>query len=469
MSGTEICFMSATQLLDAYKAKNVSPVEAVDAMARRIGVLNPTLNAYCQLRLDEARAEAKVRERELMQGTMMPLHGVPFSIKDMTAVAGMPTTFGSRAMVDAIAAEDAPIVERLKRAGAIFLGKTNLPEFAYKGTTDNLLFGATRNPWNTKRIAGGSSGGGAAAVAAGMGPLAEGTDGGGSIRIPASCCGVYGLKPSVGRVPHTLLPNRFLLAAHTGPITRTVADAALMMDVIAGPDERDPLSLPAQSESYLTGLNGGVRGARIAFSVDLGFAVVHPEIAEITRNAAQAFFEAGAQVEEVRLDCGNPESAMWVMWRSLYSTIADLVDLEKWAPAMTPHLVEIIRDGCRLTAREYLGALTAASAFYDRLRSVFATYEFIVSPVLACEPFEIGIEGPTEINGKPCHPIVGWLLTYPFNMTGHPACSIPCGFTRSGLPVGLQIIARRHQDAALLRASAAFESVRPWALRHPDL
>lgn len=469
MNAADICFMSATQLLDAYRTKQLSPVEVVQTMAKRIEELNPTLNAYCQLRLDEALGTAKVIERDLMQGTRKPLQGVPFSIKDMTAVAGMPTTFGSKAMVDAVAAEDAPIVERLKRAGAIFLGKTNLPEFAYKGTTDNLLFGPTRNPWNANRIPGGSSGGAAAAVAAGMGPLAEGTDGGGSIRIPASCCGVYGLKPSVGRVPHTLLPNRFLLAAHTGPITRTVADAALMMDVIAGPDERDPISLPAQNESYLAVLNRGIGGARIAFSVDLGFAVVHPEIAEITRNATQAFSEIGAQLEEVRLDCGNPEPAMWVMWQSLYSTIADLVDIDKWAPQMTPHLVEIIREGCRRTAREYLGALAAASAFYDRLRIVFATYEFIVSPVLACEPFQIGIEGPTEINGKPCHPIVGWLLTYPFNMTGHPACSIPCGFTRSGLPVGLQIIARRHQDAALLRASAAFESARPWASRRPDL
>jgi aspartyl-tRNA(Asn)/glutamyl-tRNA(Gln) amidotransferase subunit A len=302
-----------------------------------------------------------------------------------------------------------------------------------------------------------------------MGPLAEGTDGGGSIRIPASCCGVYGLKPSVGRVPHTLLPNRFLLAAHTGPITRTVADAALMMDVIAGPDERDPISLPPHPESFQKNLNGGIRDARIAFSVDLGFATVHPEIAEITRRAAQAFSEVGARVDEVKLDCGNPEPAMWVMWQSLYSTMADLVDLDRWAPQMTPQLVKIIRDGCRLTAREYLGALAGASAFYDRLQRVFADYEFIASPTLACEPFEIGIEGPTEIDGKPCHPIVGWLLTYPFNMTGHPACSIPCGFTRSGLPVGLQIIARRHQDAALLRASAAFESARPWAERHPAL
>jgi len=466
----DICFFSAGELLDSYKRKQLSPVEVIDSITRQIEGVNPKLNAYCQLCLNEARSEAKRREQELMESREVgPLHGVPFSIKDMTAVAGMPTTFGSKAMVNAIAAEDAPIVDRLKRAGAILLGKTNLPEFAYKGTTDNLLFGPTRNPWNLTRIAGGSSGGAAAAVATGMGPLAEGTDGGGSIRIPASCCGVYGLKPSVGRVPHTLLPNRFLLAAHTGPITRTVADAALMMDVIAGPDDRDPLSLPAANESFQTALTSGVKNARIAFSVDLSFAVVHPEIAEITRNAAHAFTELGAKVDEVQLDCGNPESAMWIMWQSLYSTIADLVDIEKWAPQMTPQLVQIIRDGCRLTAREYLGALGGASAFYDRLRSVFSTYEFIISPVLACEPFEVGIEGPTAINGKPCHPIVGWLLTYPFNMTGHPACSIPCGFTRSGLPVGLQIIARRHQDGALLRASAAFESARPWATHRPVL
>jgi Asp-tRNA(Asn)/Glu-tRNA(Gln) amidotransferase A subunit family amidase len=436
---SDLCFLPATELVDGYKRKAISPVEVVDAIARRIEKLNPKLNAYCQLRLDEARAEAKLKERELMEGRIGPLHGLPFSIKDMTAVAGMPTTFGSKAMVDAIAAEDAPIVERLKRAGAIFIGKTNLPEFAYKGTTDNLLFGATRNPWNTARIAGGSSGGAAAAVAAGMGPLAEGSDGGGSIRIPASCCGVYGLKPSVGRVPHTLLPNRFLLAAHTGPITRTVADAALMMDVIAGSLVWILVSRPFIPRSRRS------------------------------RGAPHAFTELDAQVDEVRLDCGNPESAMWMMWQSLYSTMADLVDLDRWAPEMTPHLVKIIRDGCRLTAREYLGALAAASAFYDKLRPVLATYEFILSPVLACEPFEIGIEGPTEINGKPCHPIVGWLLTYPFNMTGHPACSIPCGFTRSGLPVGLQIIGRRHQDSAVLRASAALESVRPWAARRPNL
>jgi Asp-tRNA(Asn)/Glu-tRNA(Gln) amidotransferase A subunit family amidase len=469
MTGTDLCFLSATHMLDAYKRRTASPVEVIDAIARRIEQLNPTLNAYCQLRLEEARAEAKISERELMRGELTALHGIPVSIKDMTAIAGMPTTFGSKPMANNVASEDAPIVERLKRAGAIILGKTNLPEFAYKGTTDNLLFGATCNPWDQTRIAGGSSGGAAAAVAAGMGPLAEGSDGGGSIRIPASCCGVYGLKPSVGRVPQTLFPNRFLLAAHTGPITRTVADAALMLDVVAGPDDRDPLSLPAGKGSYRASLDDGVKGGRIAFSADLGFATVEPEIAEITRNAAQAFCEAGAEVEEVQLDCGNPEQAMWVMWRALYSTLADMIDLEKWGAEMTPNLVQIVREGIQLTAREYLGALTAASAFYDRLRPILDRYEFLLSPVLACEPFALGIEGPTQINGKPCHPIVGWLLTYPFNMTGHPACSIPCGFTRSGLPVGLQIIGRRHQDGALLRASAAFESVRSWTTHRPPL
>lgn len=466
----DIAFASARELATAIANKRISPLEVVDAIADRIDQLNPKVNAYCRLRIEEACLEAKAAEQQVMRGEQLGLlHGVPVSVKDMTDLAGLPNTFGSKALAGRVSSGDAPVVERLRRAGAIILGKTNAAEFGHKAVTENLLFGITRNPWNLDRISGGSSGGAAAAVAAGLGPIAEGNDGAGSIRIPASCCGVYGLKPSFGLIAQTILPNKFFTIASSGPITRTVEDAALMLQACAGPDDRDPFSLPASTENYCDAIERGVRGARIAYSPDLGFATVEPEIASIVAKAVETFSELGARVEEVRLDLGDPEEIEWVLWRALYCTLPDLIDLDQWRDQMAPELLEVAKEGGKLSAREYLNAETARGALYDKLRTVFGTYEFLISPTMCCEPFEVGRLGPSVIAGRPVHPILGWLMTYPFNLTGQPACSIPCGFSANGLPIGMQIAGRRHQDGALLRISAAFEKARPWADRQPAL
>jgi Asp-tRNA(Asn)/Glu-tRNA(Gln) amidotransferase A subunit family amidase len=465
---TDVCFLSAAEMAEAVAAKRLSPVEIVEAVSRRIEHVNPRLNAYCHLRLDQARDEARAAEAAVARGGALgPLHGVPISVKDMEDVAGTPNTLGSKAMAGNVSAVDAPMVERLRRAGAIVLGKTNTAEFGHKGVAENPLFGISRNPWDLARTPGGSSGGAAAAVAAGLGPIGVGNDGAGSIRIPASLCGVYGIKPSYGRIPQTILPNRFLTFPCTGPITRTVRDAAIALRVSAGSDDRDPLSIAAAPEDYVAVLGNGLRGARIGFSPDLGLGVPDREVATAFDSSLDALRELGADVRPVEIDCAPYQDSEWVIWRALYSGLADLLDLDRWRSELTPELAEIVEQGQSLTAREYLRAQLQWSAFYETMRVFFETHDFLVTPTLRCAAFEVGRLGPGGPEAG--HPILGWFLTYPFNLTGHPAASVPCGLTAGRLPVGLQIVGRRHADADVLRASAAFERARPWATRRPDL
>ena len=468
MNETDVCFLSAAELAQAVAAKKLSPVEIVEAVSRRIELLNPKLNAYCHLRLDEARDEARAAEAAVARGeTVGPLHGVPMSVKDMEDVAGTPNTLGSRAMAGNVSVADAPMVERLRRAGAIVLGKTNTAEFGHKGVAENPLFGISRNPWDLARTPGGSSGGAAAAVAAGLGPIGVGNDGAGSIRIPASLCGVYGLKPSFGRIPQTILPNRFLTFPCTGAITRTVRDTALALRVSAGSDDRDPLSIAAPPEDYEAVLGGGLRGARIGVSADLGLGAADPEVAKAFDAALDVFRDLGAEVRPVEIDASPYQDAEWVLWRALYVGLADLIDLERWRSELTPELVEIIDAGQSLSAREYLRSQLQWSGFYETMRVYFVSHDFLVTPTLRCPAFPVGRLGPEGADAG--HPILGWFLTYPFNMTGHPAASLPCGFTARGLPIGLQIVGRRHADGDVLRASAAFERVRPWSDRRPEI
>ena len=466
MNETDVCFLSAAELAQAIAAKQLSPVEVVEAVSRRIERVNPKLNAYCHLRLNEARDEAKAAEAAVARReTLGPLHGVPISVKDMEDVAGTPNTLGSRAMAGNVSTADAPMVERLRRAGAIVLGKTNTAEFGHKGVAENPLFGITRNPWDLGRTPGGSSGGAAAAVAAGLGPIGIGNDGAGSIRIPASLCGLYGLKPSFGRIPQTILPNRFLTFPCTGAITRTVRDTALALRVSAGSDDRDPLSIAAPPEDYEAVLEGGIRGARIGVSEDIGLGAAEPEVAAAFRAALDALRELGADVHPVEIDASPYQDAEWVFWRSLYAGLADLIDIERWRSEMSPELVEIVDAGQLLSARDYLRSQLQWSGFYETLRAYFETHDFLVTPTLRCAAFPVGRLGPAGPDAG--HPVLGWFLTYPFNMTGNPAASVPCGFTKGGLPIGLQIVGRRHADADVLRASAAFERARPWSDRRP--
>jgi Asp-tRNA(Asn)/Glu-tRNA(Gln) amidotransferase A subunit family amidase len=456
---SELCFTPATELAGQIAARELSPVELLDAVLERIEERQPRLNAFCLLRPEEAREEARAAERAEPKG---PLHGIPISIKDLTSTKGIRTTFGSRAYADNVPEVDATFVTRLREAGAILIGKTNTPEFGNKGVTDSPLHGTTANPWGLDRTAGGSSGGAAAAVAAGLGPLAEGSDGAGSIRIPASFCGVVGLKPSFGRVP--MYPrNGYHTISHHGPLARTTADAALMLSVMAGPDQRDPHIRNEPPADYRAAVqNPEIDGWTIGFSPDFGHLPVDPEVAEIVGRAARNLEDLGANVEEAPAlpDAREP---MATIWRVVFEAIVR----EQIAPAigpeeMDPHLRELAADGAKIDAATYYGAVSLFRiALFHEMEALMRRFRLLVSPTVAVPAFhhpEHGRPGPDIVAGQPVNPFLGWLLTYHFNLTGQPAISVPCGFTGDGLPVGLQIAGRPGADEDVLRAAAAFES-----------
>ncbi len=469
MADEALCWMPAAQLAALIKRKKLSPVEVVEAVLARIERLNPTLNAYCAVTAEEARKAAKAAERQLMKrhATLGPLHGVPFSIKDLIITKGVRTTWGSKLYADHIPEEDAPVVERLKAAGAILVGKTNTPAFGHLGVTHNLVFGLTRNPWNLDRTPGGSSGGAGAAVAAGMAPLAIGTDGGGSIRIPASFSGIFGLKPTLGRVP-VYPPSGAWSLSHAGPMTRTVRDAALMLSVIAGPDERDLWSLPSEKTDYLKALRGDLKGLRAAWSPNLGYAVVDPEVLAVTEKAVRRFKEFGCRVERADPGISDPKEA----WATIFcggiaARLAPFLPERK--ADIEPGLLEMIEWVQSWPPTRFIQAFFDRMAFWDGMRKFFSRYDLLLTPTVACPPLPVGIDNPPEIAGTSIGRY-GWIpFTYPFNLTGQPASSVPCGFTKDGLPVGLQIVGRRFDEATLLRASAAFEAAEPWLDTHPTV
>jgi len=361
--------------------------------------------------------------------------------------------------------EDAPVVDRMKRAGAVMLGKTNTPTFGWIGATHNLLHGVTRNPWNLGRTPGGSSGGASAACAAGLGPLHIGTDGGGSIRIPAAFTGIYGFKPSYGRIP-IYPPSGGWSLSHVGPLTRTVADAALVMNACAGPDERDPSSLPAARVDYVKALRGDLKGLRVAYAEDLGFAdVVDPDVTALCTRAVKAFRELGCRVEEVEPRWPSPREA----WEQIFcgGIAARMAAFRERRGEIDPGLLQIIETTLRNGPLRYVQAWFDRLTWWQHPRAFFAKYDLLLTPTVACPPFRTGIDNPPDIAGRPIQGY-GWIpFTYPFNLTGQPAASVPCGLTRDGLPVGLQIVGRRFDDVGVLRASAAFERARPWRETRP--
>jgi aspartyl-tRNA(Asn)/glutamyl-tRNA(Gln) amidotransferase subunit A len=467
MAKDDLCWLSGTELAALIRRRKVSPVEVVDAVLERIDKLNPRLNAYVTLTADAARREARAAERAVGRRStrLGPLHGVPFSVKDLVITRGVRTTFGTPLYRDHVPVEDAPMVARLKAAGAIMLGKTNTPTFGWIGATHNLLFGPTRNPWDPDRTPGGSSGGASAAAAAGLGPLHVGTDGGGSIRIPASCTGIFGHKASYGRIP-TYPPSGAWSLSHVGPMTRTVADAALMLNVCAGPDERDQYSLPAERVDYVKALAGRVKGLRLAWAADLGFSdALDPEVRTLCAAGARAFREAGCRVEEVAPGWPSPK-ACWeqIFCGGLAARLAPYVDRRD---EIDPGLHALIEASLRNPPTRYPQAWFDRLAWAEHPRRLFEKYDLLLTPTIACPPFAIGLDNPTHIAGTAVA-AYGWIpFTYPFNLTGHPAASVPCGFTHDGLPVGLQIVGRRFDDVTVLRASAAFERLRPWRQHRP--
>jgi aspartyl-tRNA(Asn)/glutamyl-tRNA(Gln) amidotransferase subunit A len=484
---SEVCYWSATRAAAAIRQKEISPVEVFEALARRIEAVNPKINGYVTLDLDGAR-EAAIRAQEaLARGAAVgPLHGIPVAVKDDLAVRGLRFTCGSNLLMDHVAEEDDLTVQRLRRAGAVIVGKTNLPEFGHKGTTDNLLFGATSTPWAPGRTAGGSSGGSAAVVAAGLAYLALGSDIGGSIRVPASCCGIVGLKPSLGRVPRVPASNFFNPAWTAGPMARTVADTALGLRVLAGPDVRDPFSLSPLTAEELA-LEGDLRGLRVGFSPSPTGAPVEPAVAEAAWKAAERLEEVGARVEPTTTTLPIPREAISLAlagdsllvfvlagatspWRALLLRVLGWFwQRYRFSPSFAP----LVRRGFRISLARYIAAQAQLTDFIEKpIAALFGDFDLLATPTIALPPFPhpgLGELGPATVAGQVIDRHIDWLFTWPFNLTGQPAVSIPCGWAADGLPLGLQLVGRRCQDGLVLRVAAALERLQPWDGRRPAL
>jgi Asp-tRNA(Asn)/Glu-tRNA(Gln) amidotransferase A subunit family amidase len=472
MDATELCFTPATALAAAVRARRLSPVEIVDAALARIESLNPRLSAFVTVDADGARAAARAAEAAVMRGAPVPpLHGLPVPIKDLDPVAGLRCTYGSRFYADHVAEVDSVVAERVKAAGGIVIGKTNTSHYGYRDTADNLIGPPCRNPWRLDRTSGGSSGGAASAVAAGLAAVAHGSDGAGSIRIPAAFCGVFGFKPSLGRVPFWPTPDIWAARAHNGPISRTVADAALLLGALAGPDARDPLSIDARPDDYLAAVQDplpAVRELRVAWSADFGYAALDAEVRRLASAAAERFASLGAHVDAVDPGWSDPRDAARTIWHASYA--ARLTDrYRERADWIEPELATMIEAGRQISAVELGRAMFARTSFHAQAQAFFTRYDLLLTPQMPAGAWPV--EGPpTSIGGTPTPGMFDRLpFTFPFNMTGQPAASVPCGFTSDGLPAALQIVGRWHADTLVLQAAAAFEQAAPWAGRRPSL
>ena len=481
----ELAYVTAAELAMRIRRRELSPVEVVDAFIERIEERNESLNAFVTFDYEEAKRKARESEKTLMSGGEIgPLHGVPTATKDLfDARLGATVTFGGiRCFRDHPSEECGLVAERMEQAGAIILGSTNSPTFGFRGTTDNYLFGPTRNPFNLSKNPGGSSGGSAAAVADGMLPIAQGNDGGGSIRIPASWSNLYGFKASAGRVPMPMRPNAFLAGAvfaTEGVMVRTVEDAILGINVLSGYHHGDPLSLDEHVD--LAGaLHRSIDGWKIAYSPDFGVYPVDERVSSVVAEALDVFRQAGATVEEIEIgierDSLEPEDKVGDSWCRILATFmagffevfkAQGLDLLKdFRDDFPPEFVEWVERGYQVTAVQAFRDQQARTEVYDGIQGVFENYDLLVTPTLACPPVDNTDDGntmgPTRINGVDINPLIGWCMTYFTNYSGHPSASIPAGLDSEKLPTGLQIIGRRYADADVLAASAAFERIKPW-------
>ncbi|HEY2207311.1 MAG TPA: amidase [Pseudonocardia sp.] len=465
--------LSATELLAAYRSGELSPVRATQDALERIARLDPQVNAYCLVDADGALAAARASEQRWRAGTPKgPLDGVPTSIKDILLTEGWPTLRGSRTVDPAGPwTVDGPPVARVREAGAVLLGKTTTPELAWKGVTDSPLYGVTGNPWRPSLTGGGSSGGGAAAVGLGMGALTLGTDGGGSVRIPAAFSGIVAHKPTYGRVPHHP-GSPFGTLANVGPMTRTVADAALLLDVVSGFDHRDAWALSAgpsagAAVAAIDGLPGSpLGGVRVATSRTLGFVTVHPEVATAFDAAVAVFESLGAAIEADDPGFADPVEAFHVLWFAGAAKSLEHLD-DAGRAKLDPGLAEISAAGTRYSAVEYLGAMAVRNELGTLMGEFHQRHSLLLTPTLPIPAFPAGQEVPSD-SADPRW--TSWTpFTYPFNMTQQPAASVPCGFTSDGLPIGLQIVGPRHADAEVLAAAHAFQKATDWHLRTPPL
>jgi Asp-tRNA(Asn)/Glu-tRNA(Gln) amidotransferase A subunit family amidase len=461
----DLHFSPAHVLADAIRRRALSPVELMEATLRRIERLNAVVNAFVVLRADEALAEARALETRLARGeTPGPLAGLPLAVKDEEDVVGLATTLGSIPYRDNVAREDSPQVARLRAAGAIVVGKTNMPEFGHTAFTSNRLFGTTRNPWDPSRTPGGSSGGSAAAIAAGMVPLATAADGGGSIRIPASYSGCLGLKPSFGRIPKGWAPMLdFSATIVWGPLARTARDAALFMDTVVGPHPADPHGLPHPGLRYADVIDRTPTGLRCGFSADLGLTVVEREVAEQVGAAVRAFSDFGSSVEEITEPFPDVTMPWFMLFAAeMYAKVAPI--FEERIADWDERFVEVLALGRGLTPERF-GDIQRARAEFNRfVARLFERYDLLLLPTLPTVAFAAEGPIPTQVEGRETNAIC---FTYPFNFTGHPALSARAGLTRAGLPCGLQVVAPRYREDLLLQVAAAYERVRPWNDRWP--
>jgi aspartyl-tRNA(Asn)/glutamyl-tRNA(Gln) amidotransferase subunit A len=463
--------MSAHATAAAVRRRELAAVEVVEAALARVARLNPAVNAFCALRAEPALAEARALDRRIAQGEDVgALAGVAFGVKDEHDVAGMATTFGSVPFRDHVVPYDATIVARLRAAGAIPIGKTNLPEFGSTAFTRNRLFGVTRNPWNLDRTPGGSSGGSSAAVAAGMVPFATGGDGGGSIRIPASYTGLFGFKGTFGRVPRGRFMFRdWIDTVCRGPLSRSVADAALFLDAVVGRDAHDPDSLPHPGHSFLDALDEVPRGLRVGYSPTLGYARVAADVRGAVEAAVRALGSAlGVEVDLVA-DRVTDGGVAWAMLNCFEQHA-------KLAPILEQHRTEWGRGylrgvdhGGRLTAADVGGYQRQRLRVIEDVAAIFARYDLLITPTVPTTAFAAAGPMPAEIEGERLEsPIHAVAFSYPFNLTGHPACTVPVGLDGDGLPIGLQLVADRHEDHLLLRVARVWEQVRPFG-GYPDV
>jgi len=466
VSDRDLCFTPATALARLYRARRVSPLEVMQAVLARIDRVNPLVNAYVTVDPEAALAAARRATAALRRGAALPpLHGVPVSIKDLAATKGMRTTWGSKIFEHHVPDEDALVVERLRAAGAIVVGKTNTPEFGAGGNTFNAVFGATRNPWNPALTCGGSSGGAAVALATGMGPLAEGSDLGGSLRTPAAFCGVVGFRTTPGLVPVYPRELGWDSLSVQGPMARTVGDIALMLSAIAGPDDRAPLSYDVDVSAFRRApRRPSVRGWRVAWSPDLqGLLRVDAEVARVAEGATRVFRSLGARVTAAAPSFAELDDIV-LGTRGLSMAAVHADRLERWRGEMQAGLVWNIEQGLALSSRDIGRAERLRTVLWHRVRRFMERYDLLVLPTVAVRPFPIEQPYPTEVDGQPLRNYTQWFfLTYAISVTGLPVISVPAGFTRDGLPVGIQIVGRRRQEAAVLQAAAAFEAAAPWA------
>jgi len=491
MNKDEIIWMSACDMRDAIQRQDLTSEEATEVIIERIEKINPIINAYCTPTFDLARETAKKADAAVKKGEKLGLvHGVPTSIKDEVETKGIRSTFGCVIFENYIPTEDDVAVARLKEAGMVMLGKTNLPPFGYAPITNNLIFGSTKNPWNLERTPGGSSGGAAAGVAAGLGPLALGGDGGGSIRIPSSFCGIYGIKPTFGRVPHLFakLGGTAATISQGGPIVRCVKDAALMLDVIVGQHYSDKYSVPKPNYSFLEKLKEQPKKLKIGYSFDLGNVMaIDPEVKNSVLNGVDKLNEFDWVIEESNLiNLKNskktllgikrpriraPFLVLGTIWATSFAHILDVTKLlKKWQDKIDPTLATMIKMGDVFSAKDIKVAELQMEMINENIAEHFKEYDILITPTTTIPA--IGIEKTlldlVEVDGRKVSTNDWVSFTYPFNMSGHPAASIPCGWHSNGLPIGMQIVGKRFDEVNVLQVSKTFEEIAPWQDKRPN-